>query len=328
MYLAMSYRIKIGAYSLKALESVRIVKSIENLSDTATIVLPGRLANKTIEVESKIKAGDRVEIELGYGQNFEMEFRGYINSISTDDGSVKIECTDDIYLFKKTLKNREHKSITLKALLENVISEINDINRQDGTPTGYRLDCDYEFSYEKYVIYRATGVNVLQKVQEDTKANIYFAGDTLHVHAPYSHVINEKPVIFDFSRNIESSELKYVRAADKKVEVEISAINNEGKHVMEKAGFSGGIKIQRTIKALSEEDLKRAAENEYNIWVYDGFEGGFTGWLIPYVEPTNKIELRDAEYPSKNGVYYVVSTEISFSGSGGKRTVNLGRRLQ
>jgi hypothetical protein len=328
MYFAMSYQIKIGSFSLKALESVHIVKSIENLSDTATIVLPGRVANRSVEVESKIKAGDRVEIKLGYDNNLEMEFKGYINNISTDDGSIRIECTDDIYLFKKTLKNREHKNITLKALLEDIIGEINGINRQDGAPTDYKLDCDYEFSYEKYVIYRATGVNVLQKVQEDTKANIYFAGDTLHVHAPYSYVINERAVIYDFSRNIESSDLKYVRAADKKVEVEISMTTPQGNTKTEKAGNSGGVKIKRTIKASSGADLKRAAENEYNIWVYDGFEGSFTGWLIPYVEPAYKVELRDAEYPYKNGVYYVVATETSFSASGGKRTVNLGRRLQ
>jgi hypothetical protein len=62
-------------------------------------------------------------------------------------------------------------------------------------------------------------------------------------------------------------------------------------------------------------------ENEYNLWVYNGFEGSFTGWLIPYVEPAYKIELRDQEYPQKNELYYVIGTEINFSSSGDERKI-------
>jgi hypothetical protein len=85
--------------------------------------------------------------------------------------------------------------------------------------------------------------------------------------------------------------------------------------------------MTRTISTESASDLKKVAENEYNLWVYDGFEGSFTGWLIPYVEPAYKIELRDQEYPQKNGLYYVIGTKINFSSSGGERKIKLGRRL-
>jgi hypothetical protein len=256
-----------------------------------------------------------------------LEFKGYVNAISTDTAAITLDCTDGIYLFKKTLKNAELKGVTLKELMERVAGEVNALNAAAGTATHYRVECDYEFGYEKFMIFRATGVNVLQKVQEETKANIYFEGDTLHIHAPYSHVVNDKPVIYDFARNVEASDLKYVKLADKKIEIEMSMVQPDGSVKSRSYGNKGGIKIQRTVKAASEKDLETLAKNEYNIWAYDGFEGSLTGWLIPYVEPTYKIELRDVEYPQKNGIYYVTATEVSFGSNGGKRKVTLGRRL-
>lgn len=57
------------------------------------------------------------------------------------------------------------------------------------------------------------------------------------------------------------------------------------------------------------------------------YEGSFTGWLVPYVDPGDSVKLHDADYECKDGTYYVTGIEVSFSKDGGKRTVKLGRRL-
>ena len=51
--------------------------------------------------------------------------------------------------------------------------------------------------------------------------------------------------------------------------------------------------------------------------------GGFS--FIPFNPRSSKT--LDSDYPTKQGVYYVTGTEISFSKEGGKRTVSLGRKL-
>jgi hypothetical protein len=84
---------------------------------------------------------------------------------------------------------------------------------------------------------------------------------------------------------------------------------------------------KRKKTTTNDADIKRVAESEYNLWVYDGYEGSITGWLIPYVEPAYKIELRDSEYEYKNGNYYVIATETNFSSSGGSRKITLGRKI-
>jgi hypothetical protein len=84
----MEYKIKVGNYTLQLLDSVMVMKSVENLADTATIVIPGTHINRALNIEDKVKEGDRVEIALGYDGNLPLEFQGYLNSISTDDAAL------------------------------------------------------------------------------------------------------------------------------------------------------------------------------------------------------------------------------------------------
>ena len=96
---SMSWDIRIGGYRLRTIEMVTIKRSVELLSDTATIVIPATVFNRAIEVEGKLKVGDAVEIRLGYDDSLQTEFTGYLKSIKTDGGSLTLECEDGIYLF-------------------------------------------------------------------------------------------------------------------------------------------------------------------------------------------------------------------------------------
>jgi hypothetical protein len=326
MYI-LNYEISIGNYKVKTLDSVEITKSILNLSDTAVIVLPGTFINKATDIEDKLKEGDAVVIKLGYDNNLSTEFTGYLNSISTDDTEIRLECIDGLYLLKKRLKDVELKNVGLKSLLNRLLKEVNELNAAEGIKTNFVLNCDFNIMYEKFVIFKSNGLDVLKKIQDELKANVYFENDTLHVHAPYSHVSNDKAVVFDFARNIEKSDLKYVLAKNKKIEIEVNARMPDGNNNKQTYGQSGGEKQTVVVSVSSEAAMKKIAENHYNLWYYDGYEGSFTGWLIPYVEPAYKVRLQDESLPARNGEYYVIGTKVKFGSGGGFRTVELGRRL-
>lgn len=315
--LKMVFDIVIGNYRLKMVDAVKVKHSVEQLSDTATITLPAMVEGAALKVEDKLKVGSEVTIKLGYDDRLQTEFKGYLKAINTDGGNLTLECEDAIYLFDKKVKDEELKGITLKALLEKVARQV------DPTIT---VDTEFSFTWEKFTIYGATARDVLKKVQDETKANIYLRGKTLHVRPQYAEA-SGKTVVFDFSRNIESSSLKYRKASDKKVQVTVELTDAEGKKKTVKYGSEGGKSIKRVGHGVSEAEAKKIAENEHNLWCYDGYEGSFTGWLVPFVEPGDAVRLRDADYPAKEGVYYVTGTETSFSKEGGKRTVSLGRRL-
>ncbi|MCM1035533.1 MAG: hypothetical protein NC038_05495 [Paludibacter sp.] len=317
--LTMEYDIQIGGYRLGALDSVKVRKSVETLSDTATIILPATYINHALDVESRLQEGDEVVICLGYNGDLKTEFKGYLKTIQTDDAKITLECEDALYCFRKELADKEHKNITVKTLLQKVAQEVD---------RNYSVVCDYEFSYDKFVIRNATAWDVLKKVQDETKANIYFKDTTLHCHPQYSAITNSQPVIYDFAMNIERSQLLYKRADERKYLVEVEGVGKDGKRIKTNIGKAGGEK--RSVKVYGVTDiasLRKRAEEELALVVYTGFEGSFTGWLIPFCEPAYQVALRDSEYPHKNGIYYVVATEVAFSSSGGERTITIGKKI-
>ena len=316
---AMDFDITIGSFRLTMLESVVVMCSVENLADTATITLPGAAYNRALEVESKIKEGDAVHIRFGYDahlQELPVEFEGYVESIATDDGSVKIRCEDEIYKFRRDLKNTVLTSVSVKELLEHVLRELD----------GFTLSCDYEFNYDKFTIYEATGFDVLKKVQEETRANIYLRSSTLHVHPQYAET--GRTVIYDFGMNIEKSDLKYKDARKRKFIATVEGTDSMGKAVKVTKGTPGGDKFTIKLPGVSDKaTLERRAEEELKIRAYSGYEGNFTGWLVPRIEPTDIVELRDADYEYKKGKYYVVAVETAFSSTGGSRKITIGKKI-
>ncbi len=315
----MDFDITVGGFRLSMLDSVVVTASVENLADTAVITLPGAAYNKALEVEDKIHEGDAVRIRFGYDADLRelpVEFEGYVESIATDDGSIKINCEDEIYRFRKELRNTVLAGVDIKELLEHVINEIG----------GFELSCDYEFRYDKFTIYEATGFDVLKKVQEETRANIYLRGKTLHVHPQYAEI--GKRVIYDFAVNIEKSDLKYKDGKRRKLIATIEGTDASGKTIKVTRGTPGGDKFTLKIPGVSDRaTLERRADEELKIRAYSGYEGHFTGWLIPQVAPADVVELRDADYEYKNGTYYVVSVVTTFASSGGSRKVTIGKKI-
>lgn len=313
----LTWHIKIAGYRLQTLKSVVISSSVLNLADTAVIALPCKHMNQWKQVERDIHVGDDVCIQLGYDDALETEFNGYLKSIKRDNNSLVLECIDALYLMDNTLSDMEYKSVGLKVLLQNIVAQID---------PEMSVDCDYDFTYEKMVVFKSTAFDVLKKIHEDTKANIYFEGKTLHVHPVYQQLSGDKCCVFDMRKNVQNTNLKWVDKNDKKVQVEVKYINPDGKIDKREYGVSGGRTVSRYVKSSNEGDLMRAAENEYNLWNYSGYEGDFTGWLVPRVKAGGSVRLIDKDR-NENGTYYVTGVEVEFGQSGAKRKVSLGRRL-
>ena len=316
---SMDFDITIGSYRLAMLESVVVTRSVENLVGTATVTLPAAACGRTPEFESKIREGDAVCIRFGYDARMHglpVEFEGYVAGIAADDGEVRIECEDGMRLFRRELRNAALGPVSVKRLLEHVVAELG----------GFDLACDYDFEYDRFTVCGATGFDVLKKVQEDTRACIYLKGTTLHVHPQYAEIGRE--VICDFAVNIEESELKYKDARERKVAVAVEGTDACGRTVRVVKGTPGGDKFTVRLPGVSDRaTLERRAEEELKIRACSGYEGSFTGWLFPRIEPTDVVELRNAGDGRGTGKYYAVSVETTFAATGGSRKVTIGKRI-
>ena len=161
----MMYDIEIGGYKVGVLDGVEVRRSVETLADSAVIKLPAAEYNAALEVEDKIHRGDTVRIRLGYEEvGMTEEFSGYVQRIGTDNGTITVECEDNLYNFRKELKDAQYKDISLQSLLKKVIAEIGG---------GYTINSTYSWSYSKFVVSCATAYDVLKKVQEESGSDIY-----------------------------------------------------------------------------------------------------------------------------------------------------------
>lgn len=313
----LDFEVKIGEFYLGMVESITIHKSVELLADTCEIVLPAARLNKALEVEEQIKRGDEVSVSIGYKEvGIKEEFKGYLQRISTDGGSIKLFCEDDLFQFRKDLPNEELKKISLSNLLSKVVK---------GIGKNYKVDCSYTWVYDKFVIRDATGYDVLKKVQEECGADIYLKDGVLHIHPPGEVVGKER--FYDFAVNIEEAELSFKRAEDKKVKVVVKAIMPDGKVKEIEVGSTGGEKVEVKCHASDTASMKARGEAEVKRRTFDGYDGSITTWLIPECNPGDTASIHDGDYTYKDGTYFVRSVTTEFSEGGGKRKVELGYRL-
>lgn len=313
----LDFEVKIGEFYLGMVDSITIHKSVELLADTCEIVLPAARLNKALEIEEQIKRGDEVSVSIGYKEvGIKEEFKGYLQRISTDGGSIKLFCEDDLFQFRKDLPNEELKKISLSDLLSKVVK---------GIGKNYKVDCSYTWVYDKFVIRDATGYDVLKKVQEECGADIYLKDGVLHIHPPGEVIGKER--FYDFAVNIEEAELSFKRAEDKKVKVVVKAIMPDGKVKEIEVGSTGGEKVEVKCHASDTASMKARGEAEVKRRTFDGYDGSITTWLIPECNPGDTASIHDGDYTYKDGTYFVRSVTTEFSEGGGKRKVELGYRL-
>nr|DAO66386.1 MAG TPA: tail protein [Caudoviricetes sp.] len=313
----LDFEVKIGEFYLGMVDSITIHKSVELLADTCEIVLPAARLNKALEIEEQIKRGDEVSVSIGYKEvGIKEEFKGYLQRISTDGGSIKLFCEDDLFQFRKDLPNEELKKISLSDLLSKVVK---------GIGKNYKVNCSYTWVYDKFVIRDATGYDVLKKVQEECGADIYLKDGVLHIHPPGEVIGKER--FYDFAVNIEEAELSFKRAEDKKVKVVVKAIMPDGKVKEIEVGSTGGEKVEVKCHASDTASMKARGEAEVKRRTFDGYDGSITTWLIPECNPGDTASIHDGDYTYKDGTYFVRSVTTEFSEGGGKRKVELGYRL-
>lgn len=305
-------------YRLETVESIDIECSVDNLADTATITLPEAVMNQVLNIGNEVKRGSEVVIKLGYDFTLETEFVGFVQDVVGGDSSLKIVCEDALFLFRVDVKDVELKPTSLGKIAQYVIDKIN---------PSYKLVCDYEIAYEKFVIHQATGFDVLKKLAEETKANIYFNTDKkeLHIHPPYLEKGGE--VIYSMQHNVEKSSLEFKKAIDRKVEVTVESTNVNGKIESFTTGTTGGDKITLKVGSVSPSDLPKIANAELIRRSADMYEGSIDTWLVPFVKPTYTAKIKDEDYPEKDGKYYVTGVTTSVSESADKRTVKFGVKV-
>ena len=299
-------------YKLGLLAEAEIISSVDNLVDTAVIVLPETVINEPLNLENKIIRGSEVLIEFGYDGDLKTEFKGWVRDIEVNDSSLKIRCEDDVFLFRKTVADRELKTISLEKIVQHVVDQID---------PSFKVNCTYEVNYEKFTIRNATGYDVLKKLHQETHFNIEFDREskTLNISPPYLQSSGQ--VFYSMQKNIESSSLEYKNRLDYKFEVTIESTDVSGKVTKIVRGSTGGDRITLKVGAMDKASMINIAESILTKRSMPSYKGSFDAWLIPFVKPAMSARIKDEDYPEKTSFYYVATVRTSISDAGGIRTV-------
>lgn len=312
--------IVVGGYRLGLIESVKVTSSVDKLSDSATITLPGSVLNAAMMIENKIRVGDGVSIGFGYDNNIVEEFRGYVSAIKTDDSKLTIECEDEMYRLNKAVGDKAWTGVDVKSIIEYILL---------ATGSGLRLDCSYDFRYDKFTVVNANGIDVLRKIQEEASPNIYIKDDTLYVEPKYAKIFGS--AIYDFSKNIDKNgcSLEYKRGDDVKVHVQVKGQTADGREIKAEAGTTGGeqVNVDYGTSVSNMQSLQLKANELLKAHSYEGYRGNFQGWLLPIVRAGYKVTIRDRDYEYKEGDYYAISVESEISRNGGIRKIELGKKI-
>jgi hypothetical protein len=319
----LTHDVRLGPHQLTRLEAVTIESSVELIADQCTITLPSRVLNKSLELERKVKRGDRVVVSLGYDGVLREEFTGYVRAIHATT-PMRIECEDSAYLLRRDVADKQWKGVDTPVIIQYVLEQVNRSLPPDQQLT---LTSDVQgVLFDSFSIIGSNGYAVLEKLKQETGLAIYCKGAMVHCHLRYTERRGEAQ--YDFSRNVKRSDsLEFVRADDVKVSVRIVGRGKKAK-AEATAGQAGGdvqtlyrptIGDQATLDRVAEEELKKLS--------YDGFRGSLRGFLMPVVEPGYSARLYDPENGERSGAYYVKAVTTEFSPAGGQRTVTLGQRL-
>lgn len=304
---------------LQIIESVVITKSVEQLMDVAEVKFPAKNYNKYAD---KVKVGDSILVKLGYDDNLPEEFFGYIQKIENDEGIITLKCEDPITLFRCDIDNKQYTNITVNELLK---QSLNAVKKEKNKNFG--LECSFDFKYDSFVVENATAFDVLNKIIEETHANIFMKDNKLYVEPQYYKTYGI--VNYDFSKNIDSEamELKYQNQDDNPVLVRLEYTDQSGKKSIIEKGKKGGDIVTINSSAKDIKSLQTLLDNEFDKISYTGYSGSFQSWLQPFCDAGYKATIIDTDNEEHTGNYYVLAVETSYSSNGGIRTVTLGKKL-
>lgn len=311
--------ITIAKYKFTQIVNVEIESTTRLLSDTATIELPlsAVLENtQRLSLEKEIKRGDEVLIKLGYDNNLNTEFEGYVTSLKADK-TLKISCEDKMFCLRKPIANKGFKNTTLKYVL-GYLSTTFKFNLNGKVP---------EINLDAFIIKNLTGLQVLEKLKKDYGLTIFF-DENKELYAGLAYVYKGNTVKYDLSLNVVKSNLSFKKADDLKFKIKaISILKNNERIEVETGDTEGDLRTLYFKGISSKVELEKLANEEIQKYKYDGYEGKLTAFGLPFTKVGSDAKIVDENYPGREGTYYVESVKTTFGQSGFRRNIELGIKL-
>lgn len=319
-------KITINKTVFTSVNSVEILSSWENLTDTATIRISNNFKrngeNITVGDNGFFKRGDEVLIELGYHETGGVKtvFEGFVRRIFLDN-LIIIECEDLSFKLKQ-----EPVTISTKAQkLNELIQQITNVNFQA-----------VDANVGKYRISNSTALKVLEDLKNIYGLTSYIRNKVLRVGlAYYPEEANE--INFDLEKNIIENNLEFIDSNELGIVVKgISTqknntvlsrwayYDNENNLILTGTDPKKGETDTLNVPEQTEEEIDNYIIQRLKKRTGTGVKGSFVSFLEPQAKHGDVVNLSSLKFPEKAGFYYIKKVVTKFGvDTGGRQEIEL-----
>lgn len=301
------------AWSFDFVNAVEITRDTEKLTTEAKITMPKKVKwDKADKIP--VKRGDSVKISLGYDDNLQTAFVGYVRDVGFKTPIV-ITCEDEMFKLKQMpTKKKAYRSVSLETLLKD-------------QGISYRLNIMGEQALGAYRVTADTVVALLGKLSEQGIRSFFRYEDGAPVL--YCGVLFERDTrpaqVFKTGLNIISDQSLQQKAENMRLRVKAVSLMPDNKKIKVEVGDADG--EHRTLHTYNktESELKAWAEQEIKRLKRDGLTGSFTTFGHTLVDCLDAIGI--VIDGVKSGVYQVKKNIVKYGDGGYRQEITLGLRV-
>lgn len=301
------------AWSFDFVNAVEITRDTEKLTTEAKITMPKKVKwDKADKIP--VKRGDSVKISLGYDDNLQTAFVGYVRDVGFKTPIV-ITCEDEMFKLKQMpTKKKAYRSVSLETLLKD-------------QGIGYRLNIMGEQALGAYRVTADTVAALLGKLSEQGIRSFFrYEDDTPVLYCGVLFERDTRPAqVFKTGLNIISDQSLQQKAENMRLRVKAVSLMPDNKKIKVEVGDADG--EHRTLHTYNktESELKAWAEQEIKRLKRDGLTGSFTTFGHTLVDCLDAIGI--VIDGVKSGVYQVKKNVVKYGDSGYRQEITLGLRV-
>jgi hypothetical protein len=327
MYAVLIANITIGQLVFQEVHSVEITRSVDVLSDTATIKIPRALivqnygeGFEAAEADKVISIGDEVTIQIGYEDLIlETEFKGYVKQVKPTF-PVEVECEDAVWKLRRSKDlNKIYKNIELRDLLK-------DLAAGSGISVSTEVP---SFKLERFQAKNITPAQVLQKIKEEFGLAVYI-DDNGHLFAGLRQQLNAlNEQSYHFQENIlPKHDLTFIKEEDLRLRVKVIGIAPDNTRVTVIIGDDDGeLRTFFRYNVTDKQRLTEIAQEMLKMSKFTGYRGSFTSFLYPNCQRGWSVNIEDDNHQEMSGKYFVEKTKVTYGTNGARRQIFLGEAL-
>lgn len=313
-------------YRFNFANSIEIVSTWQTLGDTCTLLLPskgvliteGAAPNTQTQFsfEERFKVGMSVKVSVGYDNQNELRFEGFIREIKPKQ-PFELICEDAVF----NLKRSEPISRNFQGNLDSLLRFI--------APNAVISDSIPNVVISNFMIDKSTSAQVLEKLKEAYGLCAYFRRGALFVGLPYSEFNFSESQEYDFQEDVVSNNLTYKRIEDVKIKVKAISIQKDNSKIEIEVGDKDGeVRTLHTYNETNKDRLKAWAESQLSRLKYEGYAGNFTAFGLKTVQHSQAISILDERYKERQNQKYVVDKiTTSWSVNGYRQKIEIGKRV-